>query len=365
MQVSPTPVREAIERLQQIGLVTADPILNIRRNNYRIFEMDSIDVEDFFQTRAALESLAAQICATKNWNVDIEALKEYAIQFREGLQRFSTGNVSGDPIAFSKLDRIFHTTLINATGNRFLFESYNSLNKISSYLSIKTSYYVGFQLNRDDALQLGGAARPVATGITKKAFTKTSVFWLLAFLFFCIGFCNLGMQNNMTLALIYQHGFTAVQAANIFSINMFIQIFGKILLGKIYDKAGIKVASIYTLILYVLCTVTMILCTGNITIGLVFGGLFGLMSSATTVAPPYILGSAVGPREYSAIYGVLNLIFVAGCAIGPIVASSVYDKTGTFNVIFIVFTVFAVLSGICTIIAAKKAHDNGFAKMTD
>ena len=217
----------------------------------------------------------------------------------------------------------------------------------------------------EESLKLGGAARPVATGITKKAFTKTSVFWLLAFVFFCIGFCNLGMQNNMTLALIYQHGFTAVQAANIFSINMFIQIFGKILLGKIYDKAGIKVASIYTLILYVLCTVTMILCTGNITIGLVFGGLFGLMSSATTVAPPYILGSAVGTREYSAIYGVLNLIFVAGCAIGPIVASSVYDKTGTFNMIFIVFTVFAVLSGICTIIAAKKAHDNGFAKMTD
>ena len=123
MQVSPTPVWEAIERLQQIGLVTADPILNSRRNNYRVFEMDSKDVEDFFQTRAALESLAAQICATKNWNVDIEALKEYAIQFREGLQRFSTGNVSGDPIAFSKLDRIFHTTLINATGNRFLIES--------------------------------------------------------------------------------------------------------------------------------------------------------------------------------------------------------------------------------------------------
>ena len=156
MQVSPTPVWEAIERLQQIGLVTADPILNSRRNNYRVFEMDSKDVEDFFQTRAALESLAAQICATKNWNVDIEALKEYAIQFREGLQRFSTGNVSGDPIAFSKLDRIFHTTLINATGNRFLIESYNSLNKISSYLSIKTSYYVGLQLNRDDALLLGG-----------------------------------------------------------------------------------------------------------------------------------------------------------------------------------------------------------------
>jgi len=210
-----------------------------------------------------------------------------------------------------------------------------------------------------------GTARAAATGIRKSAFTKTPVFWMLALVFFLIGFCNLGMQNNITLALIYQHGFTAAQAANVFSVNMFIQIFGKILLGKIYDKKGIKAASIYTLVLYILCTVTMIMATGNIVIGLIFGGLFGLMSSSTTVAPPYILGSAVGTREYSAIYGILNLIFVAGCAIGPIIASSVFDKTGSFNTIFIVFTVLAVVSGLLTIVAAKKAQDGGFAKLTD
>lgn len=214
----------------------------------------------------------------------------------------------------------------------------------------------------EESLKEGSASKPVATGISKAAFTKTPVFWLYAIVFFCIGFCNLGMQNNTTLALIYQHGFDAKQAANIFSINMFVQIFGKIILGKIYDKAGIKTAAIYSLVLYILCTATMILAT-NLTVGIIYGALFGLMSSMTTVAPPYILGSAVGVKEYSAIYGLLNLIFVAGCATGPIVASKVFDKTGSYDIIFIVFAAIAVVSGILTIVGAKKAHEGGYAKM--
>ena len=156
MCVSPTPVWEAIERLQEIGLVVAEPIPNSRRNVYRVFEMTPAEIEDFFLTRAALESLAAQICATKTWNVDMPRLKEYAVKFREGLYVFATDeNAKSDPVNFSEVDRTFHTMLIKATRNHFLIESYNALDRISSFLSIKTSYYMGLQLNRDDALTLG------------------------------------------------------------------------------------------------------------------------------------------------------------------------------------------------------------------
>ena len=169
MQVSPSPVWEAIERLQQIGLVTAEPIPNSKRNNYRVFEMEAKDIEDLFLTRAALESLAAEICASKNWNVDIEKLKEYAVQFKESLERFSLGNVTPNPFAVSELDRNFHTLLINSTQNRFLIDSYYALDKIISFLSIKTSYYIGLQLNRDDALKLGNQHLAVVSAIENEA----------------------------------------------------------------------------------------------------------------------------------------------------------------------------------------------------
>ena len=156
MGVSPTPVWEAIERLQEIGLVVSEPIPNSRRNVYRVFEMSASEIEDFFLTRAALEGLAAGICATKNWNVDLPRLKEYAYKFREGLYHFATDDsAESNPVGFSEVDRSFHTMLIESTKNRFLIDSYNALDRISSFLSIKTSYYMGLQLNRDDALTLG------------------------------------------------------------------------------------------------------------------------------------------------------------------------------------------------------------------
>ncbi len=217
----------------------------------------------------------------------------------------------------------------------------------------------------DEETLKAGSSTPTLTGIAKAAFMKTPVFWLAAVYFFILGFCNMGFQQNMTLALVYQHGFSAEQAANIFSINMFIQIFGKILLGKIYDKAGIKVATLYTLVLFILASITMIICTGSIVLGMIFGGLFGLMSASTTVAPPYVLGSMIGRKHYADIYGVLNLVCVAGMAFGPIIASGVFDKTGSFNIVWIAFSVLYVISTICAIAGAKKAADGGFPAMTD
>ena len=156
MGVSPTPVWEAIEQLQIIGLVVAEAIPNSRRNIYRVFEMSMPDIEDFFLTRAALEGLAVKICATKSWNVDLNKLKQHAIIFHDELYRYATAEIpDADPVAFSEIDQAFHLMLINSTHNRFLIESYNALEKITSFFSIKTSYYMSLQLNRDDALTLG------------------------------------------------------------------------------------------------------------------------------------------------------------------------------------------------------------------
>ena len=43
MNVSPTPVWEAIERLQQLGLVVTEPIRNSRRKTYHVFNMSKAE----------------------------------------------------------------------------------------------------------------------------------------------------------------------------------------------------------------------------------------------------------------------------------------------------------------------------------
>lgn len=167
MNVSPTPVWEAIEYLRDIGLVTAEPIANSRRNAYRVFEISNNEVEDFFQARSALETKAAQICAEKNWNVDLELLGRYANTFEENLKGFASGadKPENSYIETAKLDREFHQLLVRSTKNRFLIESYEALERINHYLSIKTSYYVGLQLSSDDARALGYHHMSIYTAI--------------------------------------------------------------------------------------------------------------------------------------------------------------------------------------------------------
>lgn len=204
----------------------------------------------------------------------------------------------------------------------------------------------------------------IATGISSKSFFKTKEFWLLAFVSFAIGFCNLGMQNNVTICLESEHGFTAQFAANIFSITMFIQIFGKFLLGAVYDKKGDKFGAIYNLVFTILSIVTLSIAVST-PMAIAFGAFFGMMSSMTTVTPPYITALVVGRRNYAQIYGLLSMFFGLGSAFGPLFASAFFDATGSFNIAWYIFAAISILTAVFSIIAAKGSRAKGYATMMD
>jgi MFS family permease len=231
---------------------------------------------------------------------------------------------------------------------------------ISAIILLPTSIFIVREKPQDKGLLplgaekiSGDAPKAQVTGISQKAYMKTGSFWALAFALFAIGFCNLGMQNNVTICLTSEYGQDAAFAANVFSIVMGVQILGKILLGAIYDKKGVKFGSIYNMILYILVVVTLLAST-NATIALVFGALFGLLCSQTTVTPPYLTALIVGRRNYPSIFGMLSLFYGIGCALGPVVAAQVFDKTGSYEPAWIAFAVIAVLSTIASIGASKK-----------
>ena len=203
-----------------------------------------------------------------------------------------------------------------------------------------------------------------ATGISSKAFFKTKEFLVLAFISFGIGFCNMGMQNNVTICLESEHGFTATFAANIFSVTMFVQIFGKFILGAVYDKKGDKFGAFYNLVFTLLSIATLIFAT-SVPMAIAFGAFFGMMCSMTTVTPPYITALVVGRRNYAGIYGLLSLFFGLGSAFGPLVASAVFDATGSFNIAWIIFAVLSALIALTSVSVAKKSREKGYALMED
>ena len=272
-----------------------------------------------------------------------------------------SGSVVGGLI-FVQISKALVTAIGWRTANTYL-------SIIAAVLLIPTAIFVVREKPSDKGmLPLGAeksernAEKPVLTGISTKAYLKTGSFWLLAFTSFGIGFCNLGMQNNVTICLESELGHSASFAANIFTIVMAVQIFGKIVLGAVYDKKGIKFGTVYNMLLFLLSVAALIFAR-NIAMAVAFGTLFGMMCSMTTVTPPYLTALIVGRRNYSSIYGLLSLFFGLGCAFGPVLAGKIFDATKSYTPAWIVFAVISILLALTSILSAKKAK--GFAEMMD
>lgn len=101
-QVSQTPVREAMRRLESEGLVIGDT-----HRGFTVVEPDDGPVEENFQIRAALESLGASLAARKIDAAGLARLKELNDEMR-ALGGDHDG--PGDP-RHASLNREFHFTV--------------------------------------------------------------------------------------------------------------------------------------------------------------------------------------------------------------------------------------------------------------
>ena len=105
-QVSQTPVREAMRRLESEGLVISDT-----HRGFTVAVPEDGPVEENFQIRAALESLGASLAARR-----IDA---------EGIGRLQALNdrmraLAGDDARYSALNREFHFTVYEYAGSPLL-----------------------------------------------------------------------------------------------------------------------------------------------------------------------------------------------------------------------------------------------------
>lgn len=248
--------------------------------------------------------------------------------------------------------------------------AYMVLGVMAAVLIIPTVIFVIREKSEDKGLRPYGATdedtasavKAEFTGISRKKFLKTSAFWMLGITFFLISAINMGLQNNVSIYLTMQKGQTRELAADVASILLLSQVVGKILLGSIYDKKGVKFGSAYGCVVFLLSIVTIML-AGNKAFAIIFGVIVGLALSMTTCTPPLLTSLAVGRREYSSIYGLLNAFATAGVALGPVIAGFIYDHTESYDLAWIIFAVVAVVILVLTILAMNKSK--GYSSMTE
>lgn len=118
LDVSPTPVREALNRLAAEGIVTAAP--------YRGFRVSPLlSLEDLIQllwARRVIETAAVGQAASGSSGATLQELAALVARMKE-LTQESTLNAK----VFNATDAAFHRLTIAASGNRFMLRAFDSL----------------------------------------------------------------------------------------------------------------------------------------------------------------------------------------------------------------------------------------------
>jgi DNA-binding GntR family transcriptional regulator len=129
LQISRTPVREALSRLQADGLLVMQP-----RSGLAVSELDDAGVIELYETREALEATAAQLAARYANPRDIAAMR--SILAAEEL-------APDDPVQQQRHNRTFHAALLAASHNRFLVKSLQVLHDALALLGPTTLVRAG------------------------------------------------------------------------------------------------------------------------------------------------------------------------------------------------------------------------------
>lgn len=119
LEVSRTPVREALRRLASEGLVTFQP-----NRGTRVAGWSEVELAEIFELRALLESYGARLAAARVTDDDLDHMRELA-QHMEELVAAAPGQEDFHQIALA--NNSFHLAVLRAAGNERLVAILSSL----------------------------------------------------------------------------------------------------------------------------------------------------------------------------------------------------------------------------------------------
>ena len=140
MNVSRTPIREAIKRLADDGLVKVEP----RRGAY-VANISIKDMLDVFEVREDMEGFVAELASQRINEEEKAELRQIASEYEEAI------NKAEDKEGIIELDEKFHNFIVRCCGNETLSELVKYVQELS--LRFRYLYYNDFSLYESTAEQ--------------------------------------------------------------------------------------------------------------------------------------------------------------------------------------------------------------------
>ena len=153
MEISRTPVREALMRLEQEGVLTTSA-----RGGFALHQISEGEIRELYQARAAVESQAARILAAQNDRMKNSELRA-TIEREENIAAPSVE-------AYFNANRIIHRRFVELVDNRYLLEMFDNIwnrgiafRLFAAIEKVDLSSSLGDHMGLVDAIETGDRTR--------------------------------------------------------------------------------------------------------------------------------------------------------------------------------------------------------------
>lgn len=189
-------------------------------------------------------------------------------------------------------------------------------------------------------------SQPEASGAPKPAepfWGRTVVRTALA-LCFVIGLTVYPLEANISAHLI-DRGFSAEFGANMLGAALMISAIGKVLLGILYDRWGLK-AAVLSGAGWFAVGALLFLTIDSRWMAYIFVFIFGLAIAEITTIAPFLAKSILSADGYGGYIGVFTATLAAGNTIGFSVMSAMFDRMGSYTTIVLIQIVLALAAAL-------------------
>ncbi|MDD2980881.1 MAG: MFS transporter [Hespellia sp.] len=184
-------------------------------------------------------------------------------------------------------------------------------------------------------------------GVEKKVATKSASFWLLALCMFCIGLMAAGVSTHVPNYLMSECGWSSTAAANVVTVFSLVAVVGTILGGVLFDNIGPKGGVLFATVSACIGLVLLLMAGTTPALAYLFAALFGLAQVLPKMVPAILVSRCFGVKGYAAVFSLINLVFLIGCAIGSVV-TGVIAGAASYKTAWIMYAVITVIIFITT-----------------
>lgn len=194
-------------------------------------------------------------------------------------------------------------------------------------------------------------------GVEKKVAIKSLSFTMVAISILGVGWLAAGVATHAVNYLI-GIGWSTTASANVQSLFGIMSICALVLGGILFDKLGFRNGTIISLGFAIIGLISLIM-SGNHIFGYIYAVSYGLSLSLPRLMPAMFVSELFGQKDYGSIYGLVNFIFLIGCAAGSVLTGVINDNLGykTVWTLLIGISVITAMAVVTALTSGKKLKE--------